>query len=69
MSTVQLPPSSTEQRPPEVVADPPPRAVGSRMAVPMTRFAARQRVTRAIITCQVLPALRGEGTASRTEHR
>jgi hypothetical protein len=61
MSTVQLPPGSIEQRPPEVVADPPPPAVGSRMAVRMTRFAPPQRVTQAIIICQVLPALRGEG--------
>lgn len=60
MSTVQLPPGSIEQRPPEVVADPPP-AAGSRMAVRMTRFAPPQRVTQAIIICQVLPALRGEG--------
>ncbi len=61
MSTVQLPPSSIEQRRPEVVADPPPPAVGSRTAVRMTRFAPPQRVTQAIIICEVLPALRGEG--------
>ena len=61
MSTVQLPPSSIEQRPPEVGADPPPPAVGSRMAMRMTRFAPPQRVSQAIIICQVLPALRGEG--------
>jgi hypothetical protein len=31
------------------------------MAATMTRFAPPQRVTQAIIMCQVLPALRGEG--------
>ena len=61
MSTVQLPPSPSDQRQPEVVADPPALAVGAGTATRMTRFAPPQRVTQAIIICQVLPALRGEG--------
>lgn len=61
MSTMQLPPSSTKQRPHEVAAEPPPPAVGSRIATRMTRFAPRQRVTQAIIIGEALPALRGEG--------
>ena len=59
MSTVQLPP--IEQRPREVMDDPPPPAVGAKVATRMTRFPPPQRVTQAIIICQVLPALRGEG--------
>ena len=61
MSTVQLPPRSIEQRPRKVMADPSPSAVGPRKATRMTHFAPPQRVTQAIIICQVLPALRGEG--------
>jgi predicted RNA-binding Zn-ribbon protein involved in translation (DUF1610 family) len=48
-------------RPPASVADQAPPPGGSMMVTRMTRFPPPQRITRTIILCEILPALRGVG--------